>query len=195
MNPDIFRDYPLVKKLFDQDKAMFGPQEPGLRRQQERAVELIAAEGGGSHEEKEASMICAALIIDPKSLYADIGRFWEGYTEEVTNTVQAMLSTAPDSFLPPAIAQGTAAAGIAQMELLAAELKIGKFSAPPEATLEGVKKAYGQEMENFAYLDAPVLLARYETTRQGVFAALEEKIQPAAPKIRPSKPGNGSFDF
>jgi hypothetical protein len=200
MKPDILKKYPLVKKCLQEEREMFGAPEPALRKQQERAVELIDAEGGGSPEEKEASMICALLILNPTSVYVNIGRFWEGYTEEVTNTVQALISTAPDSFLPVAIAQATAAAGIAQMEKVATELKADRLSAPPETTLEGVKKAYGQELENFAYLEAPELLARFDQTRQALFSALEAKITP--PEIDPRidlskrrKPPNGDFSF
>jgi hypothetical protein len=200
MKPEILRKYPLVKKCLQEERDMFGAPEPALKRQQERAVELIDAEGGGSPEEKEASMICAILMLNPMSLYANIGRFWEGYTEEVSNSVQAMLSTAPDSFLPVAIAQATAAVGVTQMEQVAKELKADRLSAPPEQTLEGVKKAFGQELDNFAYLDAPELLARFDETRTALFSALEAKITP--PEIDPRidlskrrKPPNGDFSF
>ena len=199
MKPEIFKKYPLVKKHFDQEKKMFGPSEPQLRQQQERAIELIDAEGAGTREEKETAMICAALMLNPVALYVDVGRFWEGYTEEICNMVQGMLAIAPGSFLPAAIAQGTAASGIAQMEVVATQIKRDTLSAPADKTLEGVKAAYGQDMETFAYLDAPELLARYEQTREAVFAALEAKITPAEEpppgKPRPSKPGNGSFEF
>ncbi|MEZ0226133.1 MAG: hypothetical protein ACAH83_16375 [Alphaproteobacteria bacterium] len=197
MKPDIFRNYPLVKKFLDQDRAMFGAPEPELKKQQERAIELIEAEGGGSKEEKEVSMICAAIILSPMSLYADVGRFWEGYNDEVTTMVQAMLSTAPGSFMSAPIAQGTAAAGIAQMEGVEQSVKTGKppLTGSYQEVLEGVKQAFGQEMEVFSYLDAPQLLARYEITRDHIFAELEAKVRPAQPPKRPAKPGNGSFDF
>jgi hypothetical protein len=200
MKPEILRKYPLAKKHLDYDRSMFGAPSPELRQQQDRALELIDAEGAGTKEEKEASMISAALMLNPMSIFANIGRFWEGYSEEVENTVQAMLATAPDSFLPLAIAQATAAAGIAQMETVADKLAKGKLEASPQDTLDGLKKAYGQELENFAYLEAPMLLARFDKTRTDLFAALEAKIAP--PEIDPRidlskrrKPDNGSFEF
>lgn len=197
MKPEILRQYPLVKKYFDQVREMGLDVEPEAAKAQARAIELIAAEGGGSKEEKEASMICAALMLNPASIYLDIGRFWVGYNEEVENAVQGLISSAPGSFMTPPIAQATAAAGIAQMEGVEQSVKTGKppLTGTYQEVLEGVKQAFGQEMEVFAYLDAPQLLARYEITRDHVFAELEAKIQPAQPKIRPPKPGNGSFDF
>ncbi len=194
MKPEILRKYPLVKKHLDYDRSVFGAPNTELRQQQERVLELIDTDGAGSKEEKEASMICATIMLNPMSLFANIGRFWEGYTEEVENSVQAMLSTAPDSFMPVAIAQATAAAGIAQMETVAGKLKADKLDAAPEAILEGVKKAYGQELENFAYLEAPALLARFDETRQQLFSALEAKIAPPAQsRTTPRKPPNGDF--
>jgi hypothetical protein len=197
MKPDIFRQYPLVKKYFDQMEDMGGSLTPGARILQERAIELIHAEGGGTKEEKEASMICAAVILDPPSLYMDIGRFWDGYSEEVGNVINGLISTAPDSFLPVPLAQGTLAAGIATMEGVEKSVQTGKppLTGTLQETLDGVKKAYGQEMEIFAYLEAPALMSRYEKTRETLFAQLETKIQPVPQIRRPPKPGNGSFDF
>ncbi|TAL28237.1 MAG: hypothetical protein EPN97_15085 [Alphaproteobacteria bacterium] len=196
MKPEILRQYPLVKKFFDQVRDMGLDTAPEAAKAQARAIELIAAEGGGSKEEKEASMIVAALMLDPTSLYLDIGRFWVGYNEEVENAVQGLISTAPGSFMTPTIAQATAASGIAQLEGVAEKLRAGKpLDGTPQEVLDSAKQAFGQEMEVFSYLDAPALLARYETIRTGVFAALEEKIQPAQPPKRPAKPGNGSFDL
>lgn len=195
MKPDILRQFPLVKKCFGQQRDM-GMDEPGIVKQQERAIELIAAEGTGSKEEMEASMICAALMLNPMSLYADLGRFWDGYSEEVGNMINSMLATAPGSMMPLTIAQGTAATGIAQMEEVLGKLQKGTLAGKPEDILEGVRQAYGQDMEVFAYLEAPELLARYETTRDSVFSALEGKLTPDTPAPpRPRKPGNGDFSF
>jgi hypothetical protein len=193
MNPDILKEYPQISRLLDEQDRMGFP--PNFREIQENAIELIANYGGGTTAEKEASMICAAMICDPSQLYfAPLTLFDCGYSEEVETVLQQMMSTQRGEFMPAMLAQATAASGIALLEDVVMRLKSGSMEASPRETLEQLRQSCIQDRDLFAYMDAPVLLTRYERARDQAFAALEENIDPATPK-RPFKPGGQSFDF
>jgi hypothetical protein len=188
--------YPLVTRYFDELDMMGLTPPPRIQALQKAAIELIDRLGVGDFEDKQASMIGAALILYPSSLWANLAQLFE-YGPQVESLLQNLMATTPGSFMPPMLAQANAAAGVAVMEDMTRAVKSGG-SLPVEGTppqiLDQMKTAYGQDMALFSYLDAPPLLERYETARAGAFGALEKRIRDAQPK-KPFKPKGGDFDL
>jgi hypothetical protein len=102
----------------------------------------------------------------------------------------------PGSFMPPALAQAFAAAAIAEMEGIDRSLKTGPppLTGSPAEILENVTEAFGCDMGVFAYLEAPALLSRFETTRDRLFADLKAAAGDTPPP-RKRRPPNGDFAF
>jgi hypothetical protein len=193
MKRELLAQYPKLRR-FDRLREGMGVTDD-IRRLQDSAIELVAAHGGGEPAEKEASMICAALALDPGALFLVQTMLLDGgYGEAVEKMLEQLVSTPRGSFMPAMLAQANAAAGIAVFEGLAEAARKGEpLGGTPQEVLVKLKEAFVQDTELFAYMDAPVLLSRYEQTRDTLLTALEEKAAPA--QKRPPRPGNGSFDF
>lgn len=194
MKRELLAQYPKLRR-FDRLRDEAGIADD-VRSLQDKAVELVAAHGAGEPAEKEASMICAALIVDPGALFLVQTMLLDGgYGEAVEKILEQLVSTPRGSFMPAMLAQANAAAGVSIFEGMAEAVRANKpLGGTPQEVLDHLKEAFVQDTEFFAYMDAPVLLARYEQTRDALLSALEQKAAPQEAK-RPPRPGNGSFDF
>lgn len=205
MIEDYYSQYPRLRQFFEERDSdyieeLIGPRSEKVRALHEAAIALVHKNGTGTTTEKEAAMICAAVIIDPPSMYYDMPRLFLEYGEEVEFVIEQVMSVTGDQTMPPVLAEARAASGIAIMEDMARRIENeDALEAKPQEMLDGMRRAFGQEDSAFFEMRSQALLARYKFARQKIFTALEEIAEADRPKPgndKPRfKPGGNDFNF
>lgn len=196
---DLYRKYPRLLQ-FDLSRNdemvqdMLGPQPAHLTAFQQQAYRLIEQEAQGTPAQKEAAMICAALVIEPQLLYMDMPNLIMNYGEEVENAIEPLMGARPGEALPPVIAYARAASGIVLMENMLVSVARGEQLGGKTAdVLAHIKASFGQDEVSFANIDGSPLAARFLTAKDELFTKLEAKL--AAETPAPRKNRGKSFDL
>ena len=196
---DLYRKYPRLLQFDmsrnnDMVQDMLGPQPAHLTAFQQQAYRLIEQHGEGTPAQKEAAMICAALVIEPQLLYMDMPNLIMNYGPEVENAIEPLIGARPGEPLPPVIALARAASGIVLMENMVKSVAAGEpLGGKTADVLAHVKASFAQDDTSFANIDGSPLVARFFTAKDDLFARLEAKL--AAEKPAPRKDRGRSFDL
>lgn len=196
---DLYRKYPRLLQ-FDMSRNdemvqdMLGPQAPHITAFQQQAYRLIEEEAQGTNAQKEAAMICAALVIEPQLLYMDMHNLVMNYGEEVENAIEPLMGARPGEPLPLVIAYARAASGVVLMENMLVSIAKGEpLGGKTADVLAHVKASFGQDYISFANIGESPLAARFLTAKDELFSKLEAKL--AAETPAPKKPRGKSFDL
>jgi hypothetical protein len=196
---DLYRKYPRLLQ-FDLSRNdgmvqdMLGPQPAHLTAFQQQAYRLIEQHADGTPAQKEAAMICAALVIEPQLLYMDMPNLIMNYGVEVENAIEPLMGARPGEALPPVIAYARAASGIVLIENMLASVAKGEpLGGKTADMLAHVKASFGQDEVSFANIDGSPLVTRFLTAKDELFSKLEAKL--AAETPAPKKPRGKSFDL
>ncbi|HYD17850.1 MAG TPA: hypothetical protein VEF76_05185 [Patescibacteria group bacterium] len=197
---DLRQKYPLLRKFLEERESedvqeMIGPRPAHLTRFQEQSFALIDRDGVGTPAEKQAAMICAALVIEPVSMYYDITRLVMNYGVEMEYAIEPLLGARPGQALPPIVAQARAAAGAVLMENMAQSVAANdKLGATAADLLAVARQSFSQDEASFGQIEGSPLAARYLAAKENLFARLEAKIEAENPAPK-KKPKGRSFDL
>ncbi|MDI1227967.1 MAG: hypothetical protein PSY14_09810 [bacterium] len=196
---DLYRQYPRLLQ-FDMSRNdgmvqdMLGPQPAHITAFQQQAYRLIEQHGEGTPAQKEAAMICAALVIEPQLLYMDMPNLIMNYGVEVENAIEPLMGARPNEALPPVIAYARAASGIVLIENMLVSVAKGEpLGGKTADVLAHVKASFGQDEISFANIDGSPLVTRFLTAKDELFSKLEAKLASEAPA--PRKNRGKSFDL
>lgn len=194
--PSIADNYPMLKKFLRERNTigvdMIGPQPQHLREMQEKAFAIIDRDGTGTKAEKEAAMIAAACIIEPPSLFYNMPNLFMNYTPEVERAIERVMGTPAGMNFDPMVAMARAASGIVLMTDLTTKMAQGeKLPDTAENVLKTLKTAFGADSIVYVELQAPQLMAAFETVRDATYSTLQAE----ADKNRPKPKKKTNFDL
>ena len=192
MTPELFDKYPLVKKAFDQQDAVYaadGGMPEKIKKIRARSVELVEQFVNRPQAEKEGLMVAAALMADVQFFFRNANSFLSGYSAETQTAIGELELLRHTHVFSTNAAQALTVHTMAKMEEDTAALIEDGLPYSRDAARKKIATVAAFDPRMMETLESPTLKAAFEATSLALIDAIKTELdKPQRPQGRPATP-------